>query len=321
MMRAIVVERPTLNPLDLEEHEEVEIPKVLNTEHVLVKNVYAGMNFFDIYQRRGELYPVPFPFIAGNEGGGYVDRLPTGYKGELQIGDAVIYMARGSFAEYTLVKLKDTYKIDSSLLKEGTAFLMQGMTAAYLTEKTHKVMPGEWVLVPAAAGGTGALICKAAKEKGARVIGTASTTDKCDLAHDYCDFVINYTMDKEDFSKQVMKITKEKGVDVVYDGVGKATLSLSLSSLKPNGLMVSFGAASGEITTPPLGIGEKKFIEDHLFSYMRTREGFMELADLTFTPGWEEKVKIFKIYKLEETGRAEFDLENRISHGKILIKI
>jgi NADPH:quinone reductase len=233
----------------------------------------------------------------------------------------VIYMARGSFAEYTLSKFKDIYKIDKSLLKEGTAFLMQGMTAACLIEKVHKPKSGEWVLVPAAAGGTGALICQAAKEKGAKVIGTASTKEKCDKARKYCDFVINYSKECGDFSKQVMEITNGIGVNVIYDGVGKATFSSSLSSLKPNGILVSFGAASGTANLVDSPIEGKKILQGHLFNYTKTSKDFMELASLTFKPGWIKKVNIFKVYEMKEIGKAESDLENRISNGKVLIGI
>jgi len=319
-MKAALVEKPIENALDLKV-KQVDVPKLEKGDQVLIRNIYAGVNFIDVYQRKG-LFPVPMPFISGNEGGGYVEKLPEGYKGDLKVGDAVAYLGMGTNAEYTVTIMSNVYKLsDPSMLKEATAFLLQGMTAIYLTEMTYKVKPGDWVLVPAAAGGTGALICQAAKGSVALVIGLCSTEEKSKQCMGYCDHVINYSVEK-DLAKRVKEIAKGSGVDVVYDGVGKATFQSSLDSLKPGGTLVSFGYSSGMVNPPSEDILKgKKFKTDSLFNHIKTKEDFYKLAKLTFVPGWNKKVRIFKEYPLESAGQAQSDLESRKTTGKLIQKI
>ena len=319
-MKAALIEKPIENPLDLKV-KQVDVPKIEKNDQVMIRNVYAGVNFIDIYQRKG-LYPVPMPFISGNEGGGYVEKLPEGYKGDLKVGDAVAYLGMGSYAEYTVTNMNNVYKLsDPSMLRDASAYLLQGMTAVYLTEMTYKVKAGDWVLVPAAAGGTGALICQAAKGSGAIVIGLCSSEEKSKLCMGYCDHVINYTIEK-DTAKRIKEITKGNGVDVVYDGVGKATFQSSLDSLKPSGTLVSFGSASGMVNPPSAEVLRgKKFATDTLFNHIKTREDFNKLTKMTFVPGWNKKVRIFKEYPLESAGQAQSDLESRKTTGKLIQKI
>lgn len=312
-MKAVSLEKTVANAKDLKVSQVAELEA--QEGKVIVKNEFAGINFIDVYLRKGQ-FPVQLPFVLGMEGGGHVHQLPSGYQGDLKVGDAVVYLGKGSYAEYTTVDPTTVFKVPTGLeLDIATAYLLQGMTANYLTAKTFKVTKGAKVLVLAAAGGTGALLARMCKQLGAIVIGTVSTEAKARLAQEYCDHVINYA--DADLVSEVKKIAKE-GVDVVYDSVGKGTLDSSAMCLKSGGTLVSFGSSSGNATGKP-GRKDITFKEDTLFNHTTTREEFLSLAKQTY--GNVLPVKIFKIYPLEAVGEAHADLEGRKTTGKLLLKI
>lgn len=221
---------------------------------VQIEQKAIGLNFIDTYFRTG-LYAAPsMPFIPGNEGSGIVRAVGAGVSG-LKRGDRVVYTAGlGAYAAARNIKASALVKLPAKVsFEQAASVFLKGLTAEYLLFRTFKVKPGHVVLVHAAAGGTGLILCQWAKVLGATVIGTAGSADKLKLAKKAgCDHVINYST--EDFAKRVAEITKGGKCDVVYDGVGKSTFAGSLDSLKPFGMLVSFGNASGPVDGVNLGI-------------------------------------------------------------------
>jgi NADPH2:quinone reductase len=219
---------------------------------IAVRNHAIGLNFVDVYQRTG-LYATPLPFVAGNEGAGEVTAVGPDVT-MWKVGDRVAYSGpQGAYADERLLPADKGVPIPDGVSYEtAAAALLKGTTAFYLLHWTHELKAGETILVHAAAGGTGLLLCQWAKAIGARVIGTAGSDEKLAVARENgCDEVIN---SHTDYPKRVRELTDGKGVDVVYDGVGKATFEGSLDCLRPRGLMVSFGNASGPVSVPSLGI-------------------------------------------------------------------
>jgi NADPH2:quinone reductase len=296
-----------------------EIPKPSpGPGQALVKIAASGVNYIDIYFRMG-IYPAPLPVVLGSEGAGTVEALGPDATG-VAVGDRVAYaMARGSHAEYAVVPAWQLVKIPASIdFQTAAAAMLQGMTAHYLTHSTYPLKPGDSCLIHAAAGGTGLLLVQMAKMRGARVIGTVGSEDKAKLAREAgADEVIIYT--KEDFT------TKAKGMHVVYDSVGKSTFMQSLDCLRPRGMMVSFGNASGPVADfAPLTLSQKG-------SLFLTRP---TLGNHTATPeelGWRAgdvlnwigqgklKVCIHKVYPLADAAQAQRDLEGRKTTGKLLL--
>jgi NADPH2:quinone reductase len=242
-------------------------PEVLSFEDVAVgepgpgeirvRNHAIGLNFVDTYERKG-LYKVDPPFIAGSEGAGEVTAIGEGVTLH-QVGDRVGYAGPiGAYAEERLLPAERAAPLPAGVdFDTAAAVTTKGITAYYLLHLTHRLEAGETILLHAAAGATGLLIAQWAHAIGARVIGTAGSAEKCALASEHgCDQVINYT--DEDFVARVRELTGGKGVDVVYDGVGKVTFEPSLDCLRPRGLMVSFGNASGVVSIPDLGILARK---------------------------------------------------------------
>lgn len=292
---------------------------------VLVKNDFIGVNFIDTYFRSG-LYPAPsFPYILGREAEGTIVAVPS--SGELyglQKGDKVVWMATDGYAEYTAVPASRVVKVPSSLPPQvGAAALLQGLTALTLIREAHAVQKGDWVLVHAAAGGTGQWLCKLLKAVGAHTIATASTPEKLALATKAgAEHVVNYTT--EDVKAKVMELTSDKGVVAVFDGVGKSTFDLSLSCLARKGSMLSFGNASGAVE--PLAISRLsaknvRLMRPTLFNFIAEREeleGYTkELFDFIVKEGLEPAVH--EVYPLSEVGRAHEDLEGRKTTGKLLL--
>jgi NADPH2:quinone reductase len=220
---------------------------------VQVRNHAVGVNFIDIYHRTG-LYPVPLPSGLGQEGAGEVVAVGEGVT-DLQVGDRVVYLspAPGAYAEALNIPADRAVKLpDAVSFEVAAAMWLKGLTAQYLLRQTHKVQPGDWLLVHAAAGGVGSILVPWAKRLGAHVIGTVGNDEKAARAKKLgCDHVIVYT--REAFPQRVRELTGGRGVDVVYDSVGAATFEGSLDSLRPLGLMVSYGNASGKV--PPFDIG------------------------------------------------------------------
>lgn len=254
MSRAFVV-RENGGPEQLQ-LEELEVPAP-GPGQIKVRNRAIGLNFIDVYQRTG-LYATPLPFVAGNEGAGEVLSVGPGVTG-FAPGDRVAYQGPvGAYADERLLPAEKAVPVPDGISDEvAAAALLKGTTAFYLLHWTHELKAGETVLVHAAAGGTGQILVQWAKAIGATVIATAGSEAKCELVRDLgADLVVDYKT--HDFVTHVNEFTGGRGVDVVYDGVGKATFEPSLDCLRPRGLMVSFGNASGPVSLPRLGILAEK---------------------------------------------------------------
>lgn len=305
-------------------YEDVPVPQPAPGE-ALVRIAYTGVNFIDIYFRTG-LYPAQPPVVLGMEASGIVEAVGAGVD-SIKPGDQVAYaMARGSYAEFAAVPANLLVKTPPPVgLELAAASMLQGMTAHYLTHSTYPLRPGEICLVHAAAGGAGQWIVAAAKIRGAQVIGTVSTEEKAAIARSVgCDHVINYTT--SDFAAEVKRITEGHGVDVVYDSVGAATWEKSLDSLRPRGMMVSFGNASGPVDPiAPLLLNKKGSIyltRPSLAHYTAKREELdWRAADIfNWIQGGLYTPQIHRIYPLADAGQAHDDLASRKTTGKLLLR-
>jgi len=305
-------------------YQEIPVPRPAPGE-ALVRIAYSGVNFIDIYFRTG-LYPAEPPVVLGMEAAGVVEAVGEGVAA-VKPGDQVAYaMARGSYAEFAAVPSKLLVRIPAGIgLDLAAASMLQGMTAHYLTHSTYPLRPGEICLVHAAAGGAGQWIVAAAKIRGAQVIGTVSTEEKAETARSVgCDHVINYAV--SDFAAEVKRITEGNGVDVVYDSVGAATWDKSLDSLRPRGMMVSFGNASGPVDPiAPLVLNKKGSIyltRPSLAHYTAKREELdWRAADVfNWVQGGLYSPRIHKIYGLPEAAQAHDDLASRRTTGKLLLR-
>ncbi|MGH6819044.1 MAG: quinone oxidoreductase family protein [Methylovirgula sp.] len=225
--------------------EEIELPPP-GADEVLVRNHAVGVNFIDVYFRSGHYAAPQTPFVLGNEAAGEIAELGKDVRG-FKVGDRVAYLANLGYAEARIVPTERLIALPKSVSYEtGAAMLLKGLTAQYLLRQTYKVRKDDRVLVHAAAGGTGLILCQWASALGARVIGTVGSAEKAELAKKAgAKDIILYR--EEDFAARVKEITKGKLCDVVYDGVGKATFPASLDCLRPFGMFVSFGSASGAI--------------------------------------------------------------------------
>ncbi|HEY3581093.1 MAG TPA: quinone oxidoreductase [Pyrinomonadaceae bacterium] len=293
-------------------------------DEALVQIKAAGVNFIDVYFREGR-YPAQLPFIDGQEGAGVVTEIGSDVK-VVQPGDRVAYTGRlGSYAEYAVVPAERLVKIPDELsFEQAAAAMLQGMTAHYLTHSTYKLQAGETALIHAAAGGVGLLLVQMAKKIGARVIGTAGTKEKAQLAREAgADECIIYT--EADFAAETKRLTDGKGVHVVYDGVGKATFDKDLDVLLPRGFLVLFGGSSGAV--PPFDLiklsqkGSLYITRPTLVNYTVTREEIEWRAHdvLGWIAAGELNVRIHKTYPLAEAAQAHRDLEGRKTTGKLLL--
>ena len=291
----------------------------------IVKIEASGVNFIDVYFREGR-YPSPLPFINGQEGAGVVTEV-GGDVTNLKTGDRVAYTSSlGSYAEYAAVPAARLVKIPDGLnFEQAAAAMLQGMTAHYLLFSTYKLQSGETALIHAAAGGVGLLLVQMAKKIGARVIATAGTEEKAQLARDAgADETIVYT--QVDFEAETRRLTEDKGVHVVYDGVGKATFEKDLNVLRPRGYLVLFGGASGAV--PPFDLiklsqkGSLYITRPTLGHYTTTREELEWRANevLGMIAGGDLKLRIHHVYPLAEAQQAHRDLEGRKTAGKLLLK-
>ncbi|KAJ3101981.1 hypothetical protein HK100_004445 [Physocladia obscura] len=291
---------------------------------LLVRNHFIGINFIDTYHRTG-LYKVPLPFIPGREASGIVEALGDGVSG-FNIGDRVAYMAGNTCAEYALASIDQIIKVPENIpLDIAAALLLQGCTAMSLVRLAYEVKPGDFVLIHAAAGGTGQLLVQVCKAYGAIVIGTTSSEAKAITAKNAgADHVLLYT--KDDVKAEVFKITEGHGVHVVYDGIGKSTFDLSLSCLRRLGTLASFGNASGkvdDIDIMKLVPNAVRLMRPSLFAFIKNRAEFEFLADPLMKLYEEKKVAvhIHKVYDLQEIKRAHDDLEGGKTQGKLLLKV
>jgi len=291
----------------------------------LVKIAAAGVNFIDTYHRAG-LYKIPLPAVLGMEGAGTVEALGEGVNG-LRVGDPVAWaMSRGSYAEYAAVPAHFLVRVPSGLdLRQAAAAMLQGMTAHYLTHSTFPIEPGHTVVVHAAAGGTGRLISQMVKLRGGRVIGTAGTREKAEVARKAgADEVILYR--EQDLVPEVKRLTGGKGVDVVYDGVGEATFMGSIDCLKPRGVMVLFGQSSGPVKPVDPSLLQNKgslfLTRPTLGNYASPDEIKWRSSDVL---GWilNKKLDLLveRVYPLADAAQAHADLESRKTMGKLVLTL
>lgn len=303
-------------------YDDVSLPEP-GVGEARVKLAAAGVNFIDIYHRKG-LYPGKLPFTLGQEGAGVVDVIGPGVN-ELKPGDRVAYASvQGSYAEYAIVPAARLVPVPAGVtLDLAAAVMLQGMTAHYLALSTFALKPGDTALVHAAAGGVGQLLVQIAKRCGARVIGTASA-EKLDLARAAgADEVISYNED--DFEVSVKQLTGGRGVDVVYDSVGKTTFDKSLNCLRPRGYMVLYGQSSGPVA--PLdpqvlnGKGSLFLTRPTLGHYIATRAELLERTGELYAwiAAGELKVTIDATFALAQSADAHRYLEGRQTKGKVLL--
>jgi NADPH:quinone reductase len=304
-------------------HEELPTP-VPGTGEVLVRIEAAGVNFIEIYQRRG-WYQRPLPFTPGSEGAGVVEAVGEGVTG-VRIGDRVASQAfAGSYAEYAVAPADRVVPIPEGMdSRDGAAAMLQGMTAHYLATSTFPLGPGHRCLIHAAAGGVGLLLCQLARRRGAVVYGTTSTPEKAKRAREAgAHEVILYT--ETDFAQEVRRLTEGKGVSVVYDSVGKTTFQGSLDSLQPRGMLVLFGQASGPV--PPLDLqvlnqkGSLFVTRPSLNHYLADRRELMQRASdvLGGIAAGTLKLAIEGSWPLAEASAAHAALESRETSGKLLL--
>jgi NADPH2:quinone reductase len=289
---------------------------------VLLRHQAVGLNYIDIYHRSG-LYPLPsLPGIPGMEGGGVVEAIGDSVT-EVSVGDRVAYagLPPGAYAEARIIPVKLP---DSISTRQGAAMMLQGMTARYLLHGCYQVKTGDTILIQAAAGGVGLIVCQWAKYLGATVIGTVGSQEKAELAKTHgCHYPILYR--EGDFVARVKEITQGEGVDVVYDSVGQATFMKSLDCLRPLGMMVSFGQSSGPIPPFDLAIlGAKGCLfltRPSLMVYTAKREDLLAHAkDLFEVVGkGAVKIEIRQTYPLAEAAQAHRDLEGRKTTGSTVL--
>lgn len=320
-MKAIVVAQN--GPAEVMQYVDTEIgqpgPGQLRIRHHAI-----GVNFLDTYHRSG-LYPLPLPLTPGSEGAGEVIAVGEGVQG-FSVGDRIAYQgAIGSYAQERLLPADRAVHLPDSIDYEtGAAIMLKGLTAYYLLFMTWPVKAGETILFHAAAGGVGLFACQWAKKLGARVIGTAGSPEKGELAlANGCDTVINYS--KEDFASRVREITEGRGVDVVYDGVGKETFEKSLDCLRPRGLMVSFGNSTGPVSIPDLGVLTRKgslyVTRPTSGTYLAERSVLLDAANTLFgaIADGSIKVHIGQKFALADAVAAHQALEGRKTVGSTIL--
>ena len=304
-------------------YEEVATPTP-GPGQALVKVAASGVNFIDVYHRTG-LYKTPLPVTLGMEAAGTVEAVGPGVS-EVAPGDRVAYaMSRGSYAEYVAVNSSVLVKIPDAIeFETAAAVMLQGLTAHYLAVSTYPLKESDTALVHAAAGGVGLLLVQIAKMRGARVIGTVSTQAKADLALAAgADGVIFYA--RQDFEPEAKRLTGGQGADVVYDSVGATTFMKSLNSLRPRGMLVSYGQSSGPVPPiDPLLLNQKGSLfltRPKLADHCATRLELLWRADdvLGWIAAGKLSVRIDHAYKLSEAAQAHRDLESRKSAGKLLL--
>ena len=320
-MRAIQVKQ--VGGPEVMELAELPVPEPKANE-ALVKLAASGVNFIDVYFREGR-YKTAVPFIVGQEGAGVVTAIGSGVK-LVKPGDRVAWSgALGSYAEYRTAAEEMLVPVPEGVsFENAAAAMLQGMTAHYLSHDTFKLKAGDTALVHAAAGGVGLLLVQMAHHIGARVIGTVSTEEKAKLALEAgADEVILYT--KVDFEAEVKQLTGGKGVDVVYDGVGKDTFEKNLNVLKPRGMLVLYGASSGPVPpVDPITLSQKGSIymaRPTLAHFTANREELLMRSGAVFgmIAAGKLKLRIAHKYPLAEAQQAHRDLEGRRTTGKLLL--
>ncbi|MEM8749899.1 MAG: quinone oxidoreductase [Pseudomonadota bacterium] len=294
---------------------------------IRIRHEVCGLNFIDVYQRTG-LYPLELPHALGMEAAGIVEAVGDGVT-HLKAGDRAAYASAppGAYSEARVMAATQVCKLpDGISFEEGAAMMLKGMTVQYLFHRTTPLQKGDTVLFHAAAGGVGLIACQWARSEGITLIGTAGSDEKCALAKDHgADHVINYKT--EDFVARVKEITGGKGVDVVMDSVGNDTFEGSLDCLKPLGMMISFGNASGPV--PPFNLatlaakGSLKITRPTLFAHMATRESCQEMADHLFSKvaSGDVKIRIDQRFPLDQVQQAHEALEARKTTGATVLMV
>jgi NADPH2:quinone reductase len=313
----------TLGGPEVLNYEDVEIPRPGPGE-AQVKIAASGLNYLDVQYRIGRV-KAPLPFVVGSEASGVVTDVGPGVT-DLKVGDRVAWaMTLGSYAEYAVVPVSKLVALPPDVdMNVAAGVMLQGLTAHYLTHSTFALQPGDTALVHAAAGGVGSVIVQVARIVGARVLATAGTEAKAELAREAgAHDVIVYT--KQNFETEVKRLTAGKGVDVVYDSVGKDTFEGSLNCLRPRGMLALFGFSSGLV--PPfdpaiLGIKGSLFLtRPGLNQYMATRDELMSrMRDIfAWLASGKLKIRIGHVFPMAEARRAHEELEARRTTGKVLL--
>lgn len=320
-MKAIVVEN--CGGPDALAYSDAPQP-VPQAGEALIKLEAVGLNFIDVYHRTG-LYPLPRPFIPGMEAAGVIEAVGANVT-DVAVGDRVAYaMHPGAYAEYAVVPAWKLVQMPAGVSPaQGAAAMLQGMTAHYLVTSVHQLKAGETALIHAAAGGVGLLLIQMAKNIGARVIGTVSTAEKAALAREAgADEVILYT--EQDFEAETRRLTDGKGVQVVYDSVGKDTFLKSLNCLAPRGMLALFGQSSGSVPAFDPGLLAQKgslfLTRPSLAHYAATREELLWRAGDVFN--WigagTLHLRLEKVFPLAQAAEAHRQLEGRQTTGKVVL--
>ena len=316
-----IYEQGSLDVLKIEETDLREI----NLNEVLIKHEYAGLNFIDINQRKGT-YPLKkLPSIMGMEASGTIIQIGSNVT-RFNIGDKVTHcMNLGSFSSIMLLPESKVIKLRQEIdLKVAAAATLQGLTAQYLIHESYVLKKNNTILMHAAAGGVGQILCQWANKIGAKVIGTVSTKEKEKIAKENgCHFTINYQ--EENFKDKIMAITKDNGVDVIYDSVGKDTFSIGLNCLAPKGRLVSFGVSSGSIS--PIDINSIRSFSGSiatggLNTFIKEPNEMQKNADKLFDMIYNKKIKvnIEKIIPIENIKTAQYKMENRLTTGSVILR-
>lgn len=320
-MKAIQIKQP--GGPEVLEVAEVPVPQPKENE-VVVKIAAAGVNFIDVYQREGR-YKLPLPFIAGQEGAGTVTAVGSNVT-TLKAGDRVAWAGvQGSYAEHQAAPADRLVRIPEGVSdRDAASSMLQGMTAHYLTHDTFPLKRGDTALIHAAAGGVGLLLVQMAHNIGARVIGTVSTEEKAKLAREAgADEIVFYT--KTDFEAETRRLTDGKGVDVVYDGVGKDTFEKGFNVLRPRGYMALFGGSSGAVAPfDPMLLSTKGSLfltRPMLAPHIATSEELQARAGavLGMIASGKLKLRVEHTYALAQAAQAHRDLQSRKTTGKLLL--
>jgi len=293
---------------------------------ILIRHTAIGLNYIDVYMRTG-LYPLPtLPGTIGMEGAGVVEAIGGGVQ-TVSVGDRVAYASRppGSYAQHRVISADRVVKVPDGIEdKTAAAMMLQGLTAQYLLRQTYPVQSGDAVLMHAAAGGVGLIVCQWAKHLGATVIGTVGSPEKAAIAKTHgCDHTILYR--EENFKDRVMELTNNQGVNVIYDSIGKDTFMDSLDCLKKRGTMVTFGNASGPVEPFDPGLLGKKgslfLTRPTLFDFIADHESLSKMADELFAVVKSNvvKIEINQEYPLADAAKAHADLEARKTTGSTIL--
>ena len=322
-MKTKVVKIYEQGPKEVLKIEEIDIEEVSQNE-VLIKHQFAGLNFIDINQRKGT-YPLKnLPSIMGMEAAGTIIQIGSNVT-RFNIGDKVTHcMNLGSFSSIMALPESKVIKLKPDVdLKIAAAATLQGLTAQYLLHESYLLKNNSTILMHAAAGGVGQILCQWANQIGAKVIGTVSTKEKEKVAKDNgCHFTINYK--EENFKDKVMEITENKGVDVIYDSVGKDTFSIGLKCLALKGRLVSFGVSSGSID--PIDINSIRSYSGSIATgglnvFIKKTEEMQKNADILFDMISNKKIKvnIENIIPIEDIISAQYKMENRLTTGSVIL--